>query len=53
MTLNTILNLLRRDGLRQIDDKPLQFWSVIPFWRTTSHGDMKFKEFASGNLIED
>ena len=29
------------------------FWSVIPYWKTTKHGDHFFKDFTSGNLDED
>lgn len=39
--------------VRRIGEGKILFWSVIPFWRTTKHGDHVFKDFASGNLIED
>lgn len=29
------------------------FWSVIPHWRTTSHGDMRFRDLSDGGLAED
>jgi hypothetical protein len=29
------------------------FWSVIPHWRTTSHGDMHFRDLSEKGLTED
>jgi hypothetical protein len=39
--------------VRLVGEGQLHFWSVIPFWKTTKHGDYKFKNFASGKLEED
>lgn len=29
------------------------FWSIIPFWSTTKHGDGAYRFFSTGNLEED
>lgn len=39
--------------LRQVGANHIEYWSVIPTWTTTKYGDMKFKNFSSGNLQED
>lgn len=39
--------------VRRIGEGKIHFWSVIPFWRTTRHGDLAFRDFASGDLAED
>ena len=39
--------------IRQTGEGKIHFWSVVPFWRTTRHGDLVFRNFATGNLLED
>jgi len=39
--------------IRQVGDGQIHFWSIIPWWRTTKHGDLVFRDFTYGNLEED
>jgi len=39
--------------VRKIGDGQLHYWSVIPFWKTTKHGDIKFADYATGELKDD
>lgn len=39
--------------VRKVRDGQLQFWSIIPFWKTTKHGDIKFADYSTGELKDD
>lgn len=39
--------------IKKTGEGKIIFWSIIPYWRTTKHGDMVFRDFATGNLEED
>lgn len=39
--------------LRKVGNGKLEFYSLIPFWQTTIHGDIKFMDLATGDLEND
>ncbi len=39
--------------LKKINNKKTEFYSVIPCWQTTAHGDLKFMDLALGDPEND
>lgn len=39
--------------VKKIGEGKIVFWSVIPFWQTTKHGDVVYRDFVTGDLEQD